>query len=227
MSAALHPPVEATAPTQDPALWRAAGGLALAHVVLLAVGVSVRGTPVTHPGQEGIEHSWSDAPLERILGAGWVDVMGFVVLVPVLVFLARAFGRGESSSWASRSAAAAGLAYVVTVGGAGFSAGAAAAWGAAHGLDLESALAVNNVRNFSYFVGLTFLGAHAVGLGLAALGDRRMVRWVGWGGVGVGVVLILGVPLAAIGVANVAMPLWMLWWVGLAVLMLRHGAGRP
>ncbi|HET6967092.1 MAG TPA: hypothetical protein VFI44_02390 [Ornithinibacter sp.] len=226
MTTALHPPAEASTSARPPALWRAAGALALTHVLLLAVGVAVRGAPVTHPGQEGIEHSWSAGSLERVLAAGWLDVMGFVVLVPVLVFLARAFGLGEATSWASRSAAAAGLAYVVTVGGAGFSAGAAAAWGAAHGLDLQTALTVNNVRNFSYFIGLTLLGAHALGLGLAALGDRRGARWVGWGGVAVGVVLLLTVPLAAIGVANVAMPLWMLWWVGLSVLMLRGMGSR-
>lgn len=212
---------EAVASMRPCTLWRIAGGLALAHVALFAVGIIVRGAPTILPGQEAIEHSWSDGPLERVLSGMWVDLMGFMALIPVVVFLAGALGRGQAGAWASRTAAAAGLAYVVTVAGAGFAAGAAAAWGASHGLDLETVLAVNNIRNFVYFIGATMLGVHALGVGIAAVSDRVMVRWVGWGGVFVGVVALLTGPLAALGVGSIGFPLWMLWFVGLAVGLLR------
>lgn len=221
MTATTYPIASAARSAPARPLWRIAGGLALAHVVLFAVGIIVRGAPTIEPGQEGIEHSWSSGPLERVLAGMWVDLMAFVVLIPVIVFLAGALGRSEAGAWASRTAAAAGLAYVVTIAGAGFAAGAAAAWGASHGLDLDTALAVNNIRNFAYFTGATLLGVHALGTGLAALADRVMVRWVGWGGVLVGTVALLTGPLAAIGVGTIGFPLWMLWFVGLAVTMLR------
>ena len=221
MTATAQLTAEAVSSSRPRILWRIAGGLALAHVALFAVGIIIRGAPTIQPGQEGIEHSWSNAPLERILTGMWVDLMAFVVLIPVFVFLASAFGKTEAGAWASRTAAAAGMAYVVTVAFVGFAAGAAAAWGASHGLDPDTALAVNNIRNFAYFTGATLLGIQALGTGIAAIMDRVMVRWVGWVGVLVGVAALLTGPLAAIGVGTIGFPLWMLWFVGLAVSMLR------
>jgi hypothetical protein len=224
VTATTHPTTEPVRSVQPRPLWRVAGALALAHIALFAAGIIIRGTPTTVPGQEGIEHSWSTGPLERVLAGMWVDLMAFVVLIPVIVFLARAFGRTEAAAWASRTAGAAGMAYVVTVAGAGFAAGAAATWGTAHGLDLDTALAVNNIRNFTYFSGATLLGVHAVGTGIGILADGLMARWLGWAGVLVGVIALLTGPLAAIGVGTIGFPLWMLWFVALAVTMLR---GKP
>jgi hypothetical protein len=227
MTTTTHPTAVTVHLSPPRPLWRVAGALALAHVALFAAGIIIRGTPTTVPGQEGVEHSWSNGPLERVLTGMWVDLMAFVVLLPVIVFLARAFGRTEAAAWASRTAGAAGLAYVVTISGTGFAAGAAAAWGAGHGLELDTALAVNNIRNFAYFIGATLLGLHALGTGFAALADGVLARWVGWAGVLVGVVALLTGPLAAIGVGTVGFPLWMLWFTALAVTMLRGKAPRP
>jgi hypothetical protein len=204
-------------------LWRVAGGLALAHVVLMLVGVLTSGTPTIHEGQEGIEHSYVEGSLTRIFTGGYVETLAFVLLVPVLVFLARAFGRRtEAGAWASQTAAFAGLVYVAVVVAGGFAAGAAASWGAQHGLSLEQSLAINNIRNFAYYLSLAFLGAHAVGLGLAARADRLMPRWVGWGGLAIGTALLMAVPAATVGLADGVTVVWLVWWTGLAVLMLRH-----
>lgn len=204
-------------------LWRIAGGLALAHVVLMLVGVLTSGTPTIHEGQEGIEHSYVEGSLARIFTGGYVETLAFVLLVPVLVFLGRAFGRRtEAGGWSSQTAAFAGLVYVAVVVAGGFAAGAAASWGAHHGLSLEQSLAINNIRNFAYYLSLAFLGAHAIGLGLAARSDRLMPRWAGWGGLLVGAVLVLAVPAAAVGMADGATLVWLVWWTGLAVQMLRH-----
>ena len=224
MATSLTTPLASAGTSYPPLLWRLAGALGLAHVVLMLVGVITSGTPTVHEGQEGIEHSYVEGSLTRIFTGGYVETLAFVLLVPVLVFLGRAFGRSESTAWASRSAAAAGLTYVAVVVAAGFSAGAAAAWGAANGLDLQTALAVNNIRNFGYFLSLAFLGAHAVGLGIAALGDGLMRRWVGWGGVVTGTLLILAVPAASVGIQDYATIVWLVWWVGVAVLLLRRSA---
>lgn len=206
----------------DP-LWRVAGALALAHVVLMLVGVITSGSPTIHQGQEGIEHSYVEGSLTRIFTGGYVETLAFVLLVPVLVFLSRAFGRRtENGGWASQTAALAGLVYVAVVIAGGFAAGAAASWGAQHGLSVEESLAINNIRNFAYYLSLAFLGAHAIGLGLAARSDSLMPRWVGWGGLAVGTVLLLAVPAAAVGMADGASLVWIVWWTGLAVLMLRH-----
>lgn len=221
MSAVTQATTEAATPTQSRILFRVAGGLALAHVALFAVGIIIRGAPTIESGQEGIEHSWSAGPLERVLAGTWVDLVAFMVLIPVFVFLAGFLGKSAAAAWASRTAAAAGMAYVVTVACVGFAAGAAATWGASHGLDLETALAVNNIRNFTYFTGATLLGVHALATGIAVLLDRVLVRWIGWGGVLVGAVALLTGPLAAIGVGTIGFPLWMVWFVCLAISLLR------
>lgn len=213
-------------------LWRLAAGFALAHVVLMLTGVMFMGTPTVKEGQEGIEHSYVEGDITQIMTGGYIEVLGFVCLVPALVFLARAVGRRtEGGRWATQAAAAAGLGYVAVVVGSGFAPGAASLWASHQGADLELALVVNNIRNFAYFISLALLGAHAIGLGLAALSDRLSARWVGWGGIITGVVLLTAVPAASVGLQDYATLVWLVWWIGLAVAMLRHdesaGAAEP
>lgn len=205
-------------------LWTVAGAFALAHVALMLVGIMLQGSPSLTEGQEGIRRSYADGDLGLILTGGFIEVIGFVCMVPALVFLAHAVGqRSEAGRWATQAAAAAGLGYVAVVMGSGFAPGAASLWGVHNGLDLDTALVVNDIRNFAYFISLALLGAHAIGLGIAAISDRFAVRWVGWGGIVTGAVLIAGVPAASVGLQDYATLLWLVWWVGLAVTMLRRG----
>jgi hypothetical protein len=76
---------------------------------------------------------------------------------------------------------------------------------------------VNDIRNFSYYLQVAASLAMALALGVAALAERIHVRWIGWGGAVVGVVGIVATPLAqnATGMAE------LVWWVGMAVLLLR------
>ena len=94
-----------------------------------------------------------------------LESFAFLMLVPVLVFLGRVLGRGsELARWAAQTGTLCGLAYVAVTFAVGFPAGAAAMYGAQHGLDLEAALAVNNLRNFAYFLSLLLLGGSTLGL---------------------------------------------------------------
>ena len=214
------PPTERPIPSR---LWKAAGGLALGHVVLMLTGVIMMETPTVHEGQAGVEHSYVEGNLTQIFAGGYVEMIAFVLIIPVFVFLARAIGRRtEVGRWAAQTAAAAGLAYVAVVVAGGFAAGAAAAYGAKQGLDLQTVLTVNNIRNFAYFLSLALLGAHAIGLGTAALSDRTMTRWVGWGGIGTGIVLVTAVPAGSIGLQDYATLVWLVWFIGVAVCLLRH-----
>jgi hypothetical protein len=190
----------------------------------MVAGTVVRGAPVVHEGQEGIEHSFVEADLTRIYASGYLMTLALVALVPVLVFLARRVGvSSEAGRWASMSGLAAGMVYVAVLATA-LAAGAAAAWGLEHGLPLEQSLALNNIRNFAYLVGPTFLGAHAIAVAVAVRCDSGIARWTRrWcigGGVVVGVVLLAVIPAAAAGL-NGSMLLWLLWWTGVSVLVLR------
>jgi hypothetical protein len=48
-------------------------------------------------------------------------------------------------------------------------------------------------------------------------------RWIGWGGVTVGSVGLVVTPFAQ----NAVSMAWMIWWVGLAVLLLRGAPRTP
>jgi hypothetical protein len=154
-----------------------------------------------------------------------VLVLGFLAAVPVLAFLAANLGRGsEAGRWAARTGAAAGLAYVLVVG-TGLAAGTAAMWALDHGTELETVLAVNNVRNFAFFLALPTAGAFVLGTGIAALGDGLGGRWFGWTSIAVGVALLLAIPAAAVGI-QFGMPLLLVWWLCLATSLLRSGRSR-
>jgi hypothetical protein len=203
-------------------LRRAAGAGALIYVAAFAVAAVITGQPTVHDGQGGIEHSFVDGGLERPFAGVYLLALGFLVLLPTMVFLSGALGRRSPfGSWAAQTATLAGAAYIVVIVGVGFSAGAAALWAHQQALDLPSVLALNNVRNFAHFIATPFMGLYAIALGIAAISDRLLNVWVGWGGVTVGVAFLLAVPAAVVGV-QFAMPLWLLWWVGNGIALLRH-----
>ena len=207
-------------------LWRVAGGLAIGHVLLMVVGILLQGTPSLSEGEEGIRTYYAQGDMARILVGGYIELLAFVLLLPVVVFLARHLGhRTEAARWASLSAGAFGVAYVVMTVGSGFAPGAAALWGTQHGLDAATALVVNDVRNFAYFLSLALLGAHALAVATAALIDGWWRRTVGWGGLATGLVLLAAVPMAGYGLADPATLVWIAWWLALAAAMIRHRPG--
>lgn len=112
----------------------------------------------------------------------------------------------------------------------GMAAGAAALYGAQHGADLATVSVVNDVWNFAFFLSMLLLGVHTVGVGIGVLGDRVLPTWLGWSVVATAAVLLGSVPVARIGGVDYVTLLWILWFVALAGVMLRHrpaGVGAP
>jgi hypothetical protein len=211
------------------ALWRLAGGLAIAHIVLMLAGFSQEKSAMLTDSADVVKRTYLGASVTRVLAGGYVESLAFVVLLPVLVFLARAIGqRTEAGRWATQTALAAGVCYVAITLATGLPAGAAALYGAHHGVaDAATIAMVGNVRNFAFYLSILALGGHAMGTGIAAVTDGTMKRWVGFGGIGVGTLLFAGV--AAQGFtdgANYATLLWMVWWVGLGIALIRRGSAR-
>ena len=212
-----------TRPATTRKLWRVAGGFALAHVVLIVAGIAQQDGPLFQEGTEGIQNGYAEGNMARTMAGGMIETLGFLLLIPALVFLARAVGRQtEAGRWAAQSALMAGIGYVAVTMAVGFPAGGAALYGAQHGLDLDTAFAINNIRIFGYFLSLALLGTHAIGLAIAARQDRIMTRWVGWGGLFTGVVLLASVPAAGIGQQDWGTLVWLVWWIGVAVCLFRH-----
>jgi hypothetical protein len=207
-----------TDPSERPTLWRWAGGFALAHVVVLFAGFSQE-VQVSHgTSLAKLQDSYGGANMTRVFAGGYVEAMSFVFLVPALVLIARLFGRRtETGQLAAQSFLAFGLIYAATTLAVGFAPGAAAIYAAHHGVPIGSVAMVNDIRNYSYFLQVAVSLVMALALGIAALAERIHIRWVGWGGVAIGVVGVVVTPLTqnAIGMVE------LIWWVGLAVLLLR------
>lgn len=204
-------------------LWQIAGGFAIAHIVLIFLGIFVQQGPLFAEGVQGIQDDYVGGDLTRTITGGIVEAAGFLLFVAVLTFLAGALGRtSEAGRWASRTGLACGLAYVAVTFAVGFPAGAASMYGVQHGLDVETGFAINNLRIFSYFLSLMLLGASTISFGMAALADRLHTAWFGAFGLVTGAVLVVSTPLAGVGQQDWGTLVWAVWFAGVGVLMLRH-----
>jgi hypothetical protein len=224
MSHLTEAPDRPTATTADPRPWRWAGGLALAHVVVMLGALSQEGVILAHgDSATKVQHELGTASLDKMFGAGYVEALAFLVLTPAIVLLARLFGRRtELGRVAGQSFLGLGIAFVGSTLAIGFPPAAAAAYAAHHGVDAGTIAAINDLRNFGFVLQVALLAGMTLALGIAALDDRVHTRWVGWGGVVVGSIGLVVTPFAH----NAVSMAWMVWWVGMAVLLLRGAPSR-
>ena len=213
-------------------LWQIAGVLGIVHIVLIPVGIALQQSPLFADGASGIRESYVNGDFSRTVTGGMLESFGFLLLIPALVFLARALGRRtEAGGWAAQTGLMCGLAYVAVTFAVGFPAGAAAMYGAQHGLDVDAAFALNNVRIFGYFLSLMLLAGSTLGIALSAIAEGVHTRWFGGLGVVTAIALLVSTPLSAVGAEVVGTLVWMVWFTGVCVLMLRHqepaGIDRP
>lgn len=221
----------ATTPTTaDPALdrsartlWRIAGGFVLAHVVVLFAGFSQE-VAVTHgTSLTDLQDKYGSADMTRVFTGGYVESMSFLVLVPALVLLARLFGRRtEVGRIGAQTFLGIGLVYTAATLAVGFAPGAAAIYAAHHHVPIGTIAMVNDIRNFSFYLGVAMTCAMMLALGVTALAEGLFVRWVGWCGVVLGALGIVVTPFAQNAVSMV----WLVWFVGLGVLALRGRAAE-
>ena len=226
-SRARTSPAEPGAPLTSPptpTLWRIAGGLALAHVVLMLGAFAFEGVESAQHGTSPakIVDIFGGASLTRTLVAGYVESLAFFVLTPAVIVIAWLFSRRTTAGrLAAQTFAAFGISFVATTLAVGFPPGAAALYAAHHGVDAGSIAMVNDIRNYGFVLQVALSVAMVLALGVAALAEGLHTRWIGWGGVAVGVIGLAVTPVAH----NVVSAVWMVWWVGMAVVLLRHN--RP
>lgn len=208
-------------------LWQLAGAFCLVHIALIPVGLFLQQGPLLSDGVQGITDAYVNGDMTRVFTGGVLESVGFLLLVPALVFLGRVLGRrSEAGAWAAQTGVLCGLAYVTVTFAVGFPAGAAAMYGAQHGLDVEAAFALNNLRIFGYFLSLVLLGGSTLGFAVAALADRFHPRWFGGFGIATGLALLASPPLASVGQQDWGTLAFMVWFVGVGVLLLRHAPVR-
>lgn len=202
---------------------RVAGALGLAHLVLLIGGLVLSGGgALIEDGTAGIEEAYRDGNLTTILGGWLIESVGFVLLVPVVVFLARSLGRSTPAGrWAAQTGLVLATTYVAITLAVGLPAGAAAALGVQHGLDVDAGAALNSMRVFAYLMSLLCLGGFVICVGVSALADGLHRRWFGYFGLATGAALVAAPPMAAVALQDIPTLVHLVWWVGVCVILLR------
>ena len=205
----------------SPTVRRVVGWLMLAHVLLVFVGIALMQPGLIQDGVDDITRAYGHEVARPVAG-GVLELLAFVILLPTMVYLSGILGtRTEVGRLAAQTGVLAGVGYVALSFAPGFSGAATAMHLVQSGLDVETAYALNSLRVYSYIVSLMLLGAHALCLAVAAWQDHTHTRWVGWGGLVTGLALVASVPLGAVHLHDYGTLVWLVWWVGLAVLLLR------
>jgi hypothetical protein len=210
--------------TQLRRLWLLAGGLLIAHIVMMFGGLAFERTPILGDSTQAQSAALVHSPMTQVFAGGYVETLSFLTLLVALIAFARLLrGRTEVSRlWAS-AISATGSCYVAITIACGFAAGAAATYDGHHGAPLPTVIAVNDVRNFAYFLSVAVLGLLVLCIALAVRTSARLPRWVARAGYIVAAFCMASVPAERHGVMDLANMVAIAWLIALAVFAIRHG----
>ena len=208
-------------------LWLAAGWLVIGHTVLLFGALPFERTPMLGDSPKAAAAALVNGPMARTFAGGYVESLSFLVFLLAATLLARLLrGSSETSRWLASSIAAAGIVFVAVTIAVGFAAGAAATYDGHHGAPLSTVVAVNDVRNFGYFLSVAVLGLFTVCVAAAAQVSRSLPRWISYAGYVAGGLCLVTVPAERSGAMDLASMLWFVWFLALGVSALRAARSR-
>jgi hypothetical protein len=211
-----------------PRLWRLAGGLVFAHIVLMFGGLAVEQTPLLGASAADTTAALVRSPLSTVYAGGYVEYLGFLVFLIGALLLARLLrGTSEISGWLAACIGGTAITYTAVTVATGFAAGAAALYHGHHGAPLTTITTVNDVRNFAFFLSVGVLGVFTLAVAGAVHATRLLPRWLAYTGYVVGVVSIAAVPAARVGAIDSANLLWLVWFLALGVAALRGPRSVP
>lgn len=209
-------------------LWRLAGALALAHIVLVLGGVSVEQTPVLGDAAADTAAALVGSPLSTEFSGGYVEYLGFLVFLVGALLLARLLrGSSETSGWLAACISGTAVTYTAVNVATGFAAGAAALYDGHHGAPLATITTVNDVRNFAFFLSIGVLGVFTMAVAGAVHATRVLPTWLAYTGYVVGLVCIAAVPTARLGGIDSANLLWLVWFLAFGIRALRGPRTAP
>jgi hypothetical protein len=209
-------------------LWRLAGALALAHIVLMFGGLALEQTPMLGASAADTTAALVRSPLSTEFAGGYVEYLGFLVFLIGALLLARLLrGTSEISGWLAACIGGTAVTYTAVTVATGFAAGAAALYNGHHGAPLATITTVDDVRNFAFFLSVGVLGVFTMAVAGAVHATRTLPRWLAYTGYVVGPVSIAAVPLARWGAMDSANLLWLVWFLALAVAALRGPRSVP
>jgi len=207
-------------------LWRTAGVLMIAHVVLMLAGLSMGKVATVGASPAAYISAYVHGSLVERLAGGCVAGAGFLVFLLAATLLARLLrGESELGNWQASVAAASGGIYVALSLAVAIPGADAAAYDGHHGAPLAVVTALSDLHYFTTFASIGVLGLFTLALAGAGQACRALSRWVAYPGYAVGAICVAAVPGAGIGLVDDAMLVWIIWFVVAAVAVLRGARG--
>jgi hypothetical protein len=205
-------------------LWRAAGALAIAYVVLSFAAVAFITTPEIGSTPKAISSGLMTSSMTKDFTGGYLEFIAALVLLASLLLFARLLrGATEVSAWLASCLAATAVTLTAVGIAAGGAAGGAALYDGHHGASITTVATINDIRNFGFFFAVALDGVVALCIAGAVQVTRLLPRWVAYTGYVVGTLSIVSVIGARNGAHNLANMLFFIWLVAMAVRSMRQG----
>jgi hypothetical protein len=208
-------------------LWRIAGGLAIAHVVLMLGSFSLQRVAKLGATQSTVVADHVQWPAAKGFAGGYLTVLSFLVFIVCATLFGQLLrGRGPVSGWLSATVMTAATIYVAATF-AGMADLGGALYGGGHGMPVPVVTALVEVHWFSIYVATGALGLFTLAIAAALHTTAMLPRWIAYLGYVVGGVCVLSLPAAGSGLVDTATLIWLVWFVALAVLALRGPRSLP
>ena len=203
-------------------LWRAAGILAITHVVLMLAGISMGKVATVGSQPAAYVAAYMDGPVtERLAGACLVCASFLVFLLAATLFARLLRGGSELGHWWASVIAASGAIYVAMTLAVALPGVAAAVYDGHHGASVGIVTALSDLHYFAVFASMAVLGVFTMALAAAAQVSGSLSRWVAYPGYAVGALCLAAVPGAGLGLVDNAMLVWTIWFVVTGIAALR------
>jgi hypothetical protein len=201
-------------------LWRVAGALCIAYVVLLLAGYSQQRSPAFGASAASIASLYSGVPAGKMYAGAVLVTTASLLLLTAFTLVSRLMrGETEGAGWASALILTAGTAAAAVTLVGSYAGAFAAYYAATHGFGADTVAGLNMISKFSDLIAAAATGVCALAIGGAGLASRRLPRWAAWISIVVGAVdIVSGTGPAQL---NVGTLVGFVWMVMLGVVLLR------
>ena len=208
-------------------LWRIAGVLAIAQVVLTVASYSLQRVADLGAKPSKVTSAFVTFSIGKGYAGELLNCLSLLVFLFAATLLARLVRRDdELSGWLSSAVAASGAIYVAVSLASYLPALGTALYEGHHGASLATVTTLDHLHWFGVFAATAVLGAFTLSVAAAIRVGGMLPGWLAYTGIAVGVLCLAGGEGAHLSLNGVASIVWMVWFVLLGVAALRGSRGE-